>query len=109
MRGGTPADLYPMISPAMDAAHSTEGISAERATPPGASRLWRLAGLGAVIATIAVRLARIRDGLPELLEEAMPLRLAMGMLNPHGAIDWNPHAFNYPSLTIYLHLLVQGL
>src|ERR1051325_1559808 len=100
MSGATPADLYLMTSTAMDAAHSTERTSvADRARRTDASSAWRLAGLAAVVATIVIRLARIRFGLPELLEEAMPLRLAMGMLGPRGAIDWNPHAFNYPSLT----------
>ena len=35
----------------------------------------------------------------------MPLRRALQMIDPRsGAIELNPHFFNYPSLSIYLHL-----
>jgi len=64
----------------------------------------------ATLLTIAflVRVARIRLGLPDFLEEAIPLRLALGMIDPaSGRIDLDPHAFNYPSLTIDAHLVVQ--
>jgi dolichyl-phosphate-mannose-protein mannosyltransferase len=57
---------------------------------------------------VILRLGRLRYGLPDFLEEALPLRVALGMTNvTTGRIDWNPHYFNYPSLSIYLHLLVQ--
>jgi len=61
-----------------------------------------------VIIAAALRLFRVRLGLPDLIEEAIPLRLALAMRDPQtGHIDWNPHQFNYPSLSIYLHFLVQ--
>ena len=57
-----------------------------------------------------LRLLRIHYGLPDFLEEAIPLRIALGMRNAAtGHVDWNPHAFNYPSLSIYLHFVVQQL
>src|ERR1044072_7157998 len=55
---------------------------------------------------IALRVNHLTWGLPSLLEEAMPLRRALAMFDARtGAIDPNPHFFNYPSLSIYLHLL----
>ncbi len=57
-----------------------------------------------------LRAWRIRHGLPDFLEEAMPFRLALAMRDgATGNIDWNPHGFQLPSLTIYLHFLVQQL
>ena len=57
---------------------------------------------------MALRLGRLGHGLPDFLEEAIPLRVALNMKDvATGKIDWNPHYFNYPSLSIYLHFLVQ--
>src|ERR1044072_1091388 len=58
--------------------------------------------LRAVLA-LAVRLRGIGWGLPELYEEAYPLKVAWGLWTsgPHGTFTWNPHFFRYPSLTIY--------
>jgi hypothetical protein len=62
-----------------------------------------LLGFGMIL-----RLGRLGHGLPDFLEEAIPLRVALGMKDvATGKIDWNPHYFYYPSLSIYLHLLVQ--
>lgn len=56
----------------------------------------------------ALRISRIGYGLPDFLEEAIPLRLALAIRDvATGHLDWNPHSFNYPSLSIYLHFLVQ--
>ena len=61
-----------------------------------------------VVAALLLRVIRIGLGLPDFLEEAIPFRLALGMHNPDtGAVTFNPHAFNYPSLSIYIHLAVQ--
>lgn len=74
--------------------------------PPLSLRTRGLIAL--VLATgLLLRLWHLDHGLPDLLEEALPFKLALGMFRDHGAIDWNPHFFNYPSLSIYLHLLVQ--
>jgi Dolichyl-phosphate-mannose-protein mannosyltransferase len=55
-----------------------------------------------------LRAWRIRHGLPDFLEEALPFRIALAMRDgATGHIDWNPHLFQFPSLTVYLHLAVQ--
>lgn len=59
---------------------------------------------------IAIRLWHVRHGLPDFLEEAAPLRLALGLRDvTSGTIDWNPHAFGDPSFAVYLHFFVQQL
>ena len=64
--------------------------------------------LAVMIAALVLRVIRIGLGLPDFLEEAIPFRLALDMHDPAtGAIHFNPHAFNYPSLSIYIHLAVQ--
>src|SRR5262245_34563007 len=67
---------------------------------------WGSIGLLVVmVVSTALRLVHLAWGLPSLLEEAMPLRVALRMIDPatgHG--NWNPGFFNYPSLSIYLHL-----
>jgi len=61
-----------------------------------------------VALAVALRASRIANGLPEFVEEAAPFRWALAMWSHHGGhIDWNPHHFLYPSLTLYLHLLLQ--
>lgn len=63
-----------------------------------------------VVAAAALRLWHIAADLPDFLEEAAPFRTALEMWNVTGGpTSWNPHSFIYPSLTIYLHLLVQKL
>ena len=52
----------------------------------------------------------IGQGLPDLVEEAMPWKRAFEMWGWGGAgIDWNPHFFHYPSLSFYLHFALQHL
>jgi hypothetical protein len=68
----------------------------------------KLATLAIVALGVALRVAGIRQGLPDFVEEAVPFRWALAMwARPDGAVDWNPHHFIYPSLTIYLHLALQ--
>jgi len=63
---------------------------------------------GIVALAVALRASRIANGLPEFVDEAAPFRWAMEMAShPSARIDWNPHHFIYPSLTIYLHLALQ--
>ncbi len=63
-----------------------------------------------VACAVALRLWHVRHGLPDFLEEAAPLRLALGLRDvAGGAIDWNPHAFGNPSFAVYLHFFVQQL
>jgi hypothetical protein len=61
-----------------------------------------------VLAAVALRLWNIAADLPDFLEEAIPFRFALNLWSwTGGPTDWNPHFFNYPSLTLYLHLLLQ--
>jgi len=78
-----------------------------QATPAREPRfVWLLAAVAAT--AVLLRAWRIGAGLPDFLEEAFPLRLALGMKDAAtGRVDWNPHFFNYPSLSIYLHFAVQ--
>ncbi len=63
---------------------------------------------GLVFLALVVRLWHIRHGLPDFLEPAEPLRAALALRDAAtGAVDWNPHSFLHPSLTIYLHFVLQ--
>ncbi|MFH1843153.1 MAG: glycosyltransferase family 39 protein [bacterium] len=57
-----------------------------------------------------LRLWHVRHGLPDFLEEAIPFKQALEMWGWNtGQTDLNPHFFNYPTLSIYLHFTVQKL
>lgn len=64
-----------------------------------------------LLVALVPRLAAIRWGLPDVLEEATPLRRAWDMWGwgPARSFDPNPHFFNYPGLTIYLQWIAQSL
>src|SRR5262245_38492314 len=84
------------------AAAPTPRATATPAIPPV---LWSI-----VLVALALRLWHLNEGLPEFFEEGFPFRRAFEMAGwESGRVDWNPHAFHYPSLSFYLHLLVQGL
>jgi len=79
-------------------------------------RSWRRAkvlnSLGPPLALVALalllRLWHLGHGLPDFSEEAIPFRRALAMWGwESGHTDLNPHFFNYPSLTIYLHFFGQ--
>jgi Flp pilus assembly protein TadD len=67
--------------------------------------------LGALfLAAFALRLYHLRWGLPEIYEEATPVRQAVGFWGEPGrGLDLNPHFFKYPSFSFYLHFFVQSL
>lgn len=67
--------------------------------------------LAVLAAALLLRLHGISWGLPDVFEEATPMREAWKMWGwgPGAAFDPNPHFFHYPSLTIYCHLIGQGL
>jgi hypothetical protein len=66
--------------------------------------------LAAILAlAAALRLWRLGQGLPDFVEEALPLRHALEMGGWQAHPGWNPHFFNYPSLVIYLQLLLVRL
>lgn len=67
--------------------------------------------LAVLTAALLLRIYGIAWGLPDVFEEATPLREAWKMWGwgPGVGFDPNPHFFHYPSFTIYCHLLGQGL
>jgi 4-amino-4-deoxy-L-arabinose transferase-like glycosyltransferase len=73
--------------------------------------LGSLAALALVlVAALALRLYRLREGLPDFTDEAFPFRRAFEMGGwETGHADWNPRAFHYPSLSFYLFLAIQEL
>lgn len=74
---------------------------------PGDRRLPAIAAI--VVLGLVLRLLRIQSGLPDFLDEAIPFRRAFEMWGwDRGALDLNPHLFHYPSLTFYLHFLMQS-
>jgi hypothetical protein len=65
---------------------------------------------GILFLALGLRLWHLPEGLPDFFEEAFPFRRAFDMAGwGSGHADWNPHAFHYPSLSFYLHLMVQQL
>lgn len=77
------------------------------AWPAGSTTPVLLAAALVVAAGVALRLWRIGAGLPDFLDEAIPWKTAFRMWVDERRVDWNPHFFNYPSLTIYLCLFLQ--
>ena len=77
------------------------------AWPAGNARPVLLAVALVVAAGVALRLWRIGAGLPDFLDEAIPWKTAFRMWVDERRVDLNPHFFNYPTLTIYLCLLLQ--
>jgi 4-amino-4-deoxy-L-arabinose transferase-like glycosyltransferase len=67
--------------------------------------------LGIIALAAALRLYGVSWGLPDVFEEAIPLREAWKMWGwgPNSGLDLNPHFFNYPSLTIYCQFAGQGV
>ena len=56
----------------------------------------------------ALRFSYLDFGLPELFEEAVPVRKAWGIWNWDAeAFDFNPHFFGYPSFYIYVQWIGQ--
>ncbi|HET9232580.1 MAG TPA: hypothetical protein VFP10_00375, partial [Candidatus Eisenbacteria bacterium] len=62
-----------------------------------------------VLLALIVRLYHLRWGLPEIYEEATPVREAVGFWGgPGQGLDLNPHFFKYPSFSFYLHFVLQS-
>lgn len=75
-------------------------------------RLAGWVGLALILlAALALRLHHLDWALPHTYEEAKPLRVAFQMWGwDRGAdVNLNPEFFNYPSLVLYIHFIVQGL
>lgn len=64
-----------------------------------------------VLVAVILRVVSLNWGLPHTYEEATPLRKAIDMLGWQrgGPLNLNPGFFNYPSLTFYIHLVVQAI
>ena len=59
---------------------------------------------------VLVRLPHLAWGLPDLDEEALPMKKALEMWGwTRGALDLNPRTAGWPSLSFYVHLLLQHL
>lgn len=87
----------------MTPAGGTQAAVPARWPPAVTAAAFAIVALG-----VALRVAGMRQGLPDFVEEAAPFRWAIAMwARPDGAIDWNPHHFIYPSLTVYLQLGLQ--
>jgi hypothetical protein len=76
---------------------------------PSRSETLALAGL--LLLALALRLPLLGWGLPDVLEEAIPFRIAWGMWgwNTDWRLGFDPGFFRYPSLVIYLQLAAQVL
>ena len=84
----------------------------QRQVPRSLRRAKVAKSLGPPLALVALalllRLWHLGHGLPDFSEEAIPFRRALAMWGwESGRTDLNPHFFNYPSLTIYLHFFWQ--
>ena len=63
-----------------------------------------------VVLAFIVRLYHLRWGLPEIYEEATPVREAVDFWGgPGQGLDLNPHFFKYPSFSFYLHFALQSV
>ncbi|MBI5475541.1 MAG: glycosyltransferase family 39 protein [Ignavibacteriales bacterium] len=61
-----------------------------------------------LIFSFILRIWQIGWGLPELYEEATPLRIAWGFWNwGNSGLNLNPNFFNYPALTFYIQFIGQ--
>jgi 4-amino-4-deoxy-L-arabinose transferase-like glycosyltransferase len=70
-----------------------------------------LVGIGLVLLAASLRVYGLFWGLPQVYEEATPLKKAWDIWGwgAGRSFDPNPHFFKYPSLVIYIHFLGQGL
>ncbi|MCK5613107.1 hypothetical protein KAR91_65140, partial [Candidatus Pacearchaeota archaeon] len=70
-----------------------------------------ITALALVFIATVLRIYGIDWGLPQVYEEATPLYKAWEMWGwgARDSLDLNPHFFNYPSLSIYLQFMGQGL
>jgi tetratricopeptide (TPR) repeat protein len=66
--------------------------------------------LGVLLAAgLLLRLYHLDRWLPDFYEEATPVLRACDFWGwKSGTFDFNPHFFNYPALTFYLHFFFQG-
>ena len=83
--------------------------SGGRPGPESGSRLDLLCLALAVVAVL-VRLPHLGWGLPEIEEEALPMKHALAMWGwENGRLVINPATAGWPALSFYVHLLLQHL
>lgn len=76
------------------------------------ARRWRIARLelGLVLLALLVRLPHLGWGLPEVEEEALPMKQALAMWGwNRGHVTLDPGVAGWPSLSFYLNLALQHL
>jgi hypothetical protein len=84
----------------------------ERRTPTASARRWTDWAPPLLLALVALvlRTQALGWGLPAFTEEATPFRKAAEFWGAEtGRMTLDPRFFHYPSLTFYLHFVVQGL
>ncbi len=75
-----------------------------------ASNIAKYSFLGILAIGFYLRIWQTTWGLPQVYEEAIPLRLAWQMwASVKSGLDLNPHFFTYPALTFYLQFVLQGI
>lgn len=78
---------------------------AQKSVSPARLTLWAIIGIG-----LAIRLWHLTWSLPDLYEEAYPLRISSQMWQwAKPGLDFNPHFFNYPAFTFYLQFILQAI
>src|SRR5438045_2076184 len=81
---------------------------------PGAgvahSRVALAVCAGAALLALVVRLPHLAWGTPRIEEEALPMKKALEMWGfGHDGIVLNPHTAGWPSLSFYVHFLLQQM
>src|SRR5207244_5897414 len=106
-----PLDFPPPPDPLRSAVSPTGPDPSPAARGAAQGRVPLVVCSAIALAALALRLHGIGWGLPEVFEEAYPFKAAWEMWGwgPQRGLDLNPHFFKYPSLTLYLQFLVQGI
>lgn len=87
----------------------TSNRDASAAARPGQQTAWLFAIIVTVIA-VGLRLPHLGWGLPDLEEEALPLKKAFAMGGwDDGSLQLDPETAGWPSLSFYVHLLLHHL
>ncbi len=70
----------------------------------------RLSAFSSAILGLLLRLPNLGWGLPDVDEEAYPLKKALEMWDwTSGTVAWNPQTLGWPSFSFYIHLFLQHL
>jgi hypothetical protein len=92
----------PPRGPSRQSPHQAEAGASSRAS-------W-LIPLSLALLAVLLRLPNLGWGLPAVEEEALPMKKALDMWGwSAGRVDWNPRTAGWPSLSFYIHLLLQHI